>query len=141
MALRWGAFQLDWWPLREAVVGALRFTLEPSGLVSVHPDPVKFWVGHESVHITVSCTHVEVFALLCPLLWDWSVTPLVNLKRYFALAAGLAVFALVRLHVAVWLLSRGVSWVIGHDVLLGVSYFVLMASALKYGAWTKHSTH
>ena len=135
LALRALALLGSWWPLRAALAWAVGRTLALGGATVALADRATLLVGSTRVETTVTCTHVEVLALLAPLLWDRSK----NLGRNFGLlalgAVAAFVIAVARVDLAVGLLTLGVPWLWGHDVLLGVCYFAVVAATLHHGAW------
>jgi hypothetical protein len=139
LLLRWIALSFDWWALRGALARAVVSTLRPLRIAIDARDGARFAIGAQLVDVTVPCTHIEVFALVAPLLWDRRRTGAENLVRLGGVGVAVLALALVRIDLAVVLLRAGVPWVVGHDVVLGVGYFALLALTLKAGAWTREA--
>jgi len=139
LALRWAALELDWWWLRDAVTGAVVSVLDAVGVGTAAPARATLALasGGAAFNVTVSCTHVEVFALLAPLVVDRTVSLRRNVASLTALSCALAAFAVLRISAAVAGYQAGVPWLWAHDVVLGVGYFVVMATVLKRGAWAR----
>jgi exosortase/archaeosortase len=139
LALRWGALELEWWWLRDAVTAAVASLLGAAGLPTAMSDRAALALasGGATFHVTVSCTHVEVLALLGPLVVDRTAGLLRTARDLAWLAGALASFAVLRIALAIGLYSAGVSWLWAHDVVLGLGYFAFMAAVLKRGAWAR----
>ncbi len=137
LALRALALELEWSWLRASVSSTVAWSLRGAGvdieLVSRSTLVRAPW----AFEVTASCTHVEVVGLLAPLVWDRSRSVAVNGARCLAFAAVVVGLSVARIDLAIALRAAGLPWVVSHDVLLGLGYFVVMASVLAGGAWTR----
>jgi len=140
LGLRWLALEGEWRPLCEGVTRAAAAALHAAGVAIDATAADQIVVAGKAVAITASCVHVDVLALAAPLLWDRSRSIAHNLRLLAAAAIALLAAAVIRIDLAVALLSRGVPWALGHDVVLGVGYFAFLAAVLRRGAWTRSRT-
>lgn len=92
------------------------------------------WQG-TPIQFTTACTFVDVFFGAVAIVWSSRCRFIKNIGHVAALAVGLFCFNLLRLTVGFLLYTRGIPWVIAHDVLAGFSYFavwvVVMPSAFR----------
>jgi hypothetical protein len=137
LLLRWLVLGAEWRPVRAVVTRAVAWTLHAAGLSLDVVAADRLSVAAQGIAITVSCIHLDVFALVCPLLWDRSRPAQVNLGRLAALGLALLAIAVARIALAIALFAQGVPWILAHDALLGVGYFAVLALTLKHGAWTR----
>jgi hypothetical protein len=82
----------------------------------------------------VSCTLIDAFCGMIPLLWNLSVSTLSNVLSLITLFVVLSVFNIARLEVGFVAFANGVPWVLAHEVVSGLTYFVLLAFV-----WTQHA--
>lgn len=97
-------------------------------LAGLHLQRISFdtvqWMG--SVYrYENACTFVDVWCGAIPLLWDRRRTLGVNLRLFAGLAVGLFTFNVLRLSLSDMLFSAGLSWNLAHNVVSGISYFVV----------------
>jgi hypothetical protein len=135
--LRAAVLQGNWWWLREGLtrlvvesVGALGMTVELAGRTA-------FVTDGAAIAVSVSCTHIEVFALLAPLWWLRQRSAGDNALRLLGLLAALLLAAILRIDFAVLLTALGLPWWLAHDVWLGVWYAVIIAVTLVVGGWMR----
>jgi hypothetical protein len=134
--LREAVLQGTWLPLREAMAGAVAQTLSLMGTAAQLTEGPAIAIGAQTIGVTVRCSHIEVFALVVPLLWDRSLSGPQNLWRSAALGGGLFVMGVLRIDLSIALYLQGVAWPFAHDLLLGLCYFAVLAPILHRGAWT-----
>ena len=72
-----------------------------------------------------ACTFVDVFFGSIPLLWNLRRNLLYNVGFLFGVAAGMFCFNVFRLSVSDVLFADGLSWDLAHNVVSGISYFVV----------------
>ncbi len=133
--LREAALQGSWMPLREAMAWAVTHTLNLLGMAAQLVEGPAVVVGPHTIGLTVRCSHIEVFALVLPLLWDRRLSGLSNLLQIGALGGALFVMGVLRINLSIALYLQGVPWEWAHDLLLGVCYFAVLAPILHRGAW------
>ncbi len=138
--LREAALQGSWMPLREAMAWAVTHTLnllgmDLLGMAAQLVEGPAVVLGPHTIGLTVRCCHIEVFALVLPLLWDRRFSGLGNLLRIGALGGALFVMGVLRIDLSIALYLQGVPWEWAHDLLLGVCYFAVLAPILHRGAW------
>jgi hypothetical protein len=76
-------------------------------------------------HYVNACTFVDVWFGAVPLLWSLRRTVRANLAFMAALAIGMFCFNVVRLSISDMLFAAGLSWDVAHNVISGVSYFIV----------------
>lgn len=72
-----------------------------------------------------SCTFIDVFFGSIPLLWSFRRSYLQNTSFLLAVAVGMFCFNVMRLSVSDVLFAAGLSWNLAHNVISGISYFVV----------------
>lgn len=81
--------------------------------------------GGELFNYTVSCTFVDVCFGAVVLTWNRGRSLLGNLLMVAELASGLFVFNCIRLTIGFVLYGHGVPWLIGHEAMSGLAYFMV----------------
>lgn len=89
------------------------------------------------VDITVSCTQIEVVALLLPLAWNLRRPVRHELAVAGGLLAAAGLLAVGRLVLALGLYRLGFDWSVAHDVPLGITYALLFIVVLRRNAWAE----
>lgn len=134
--LRTIALQGTWIPLRTAMAWCVAQSFSLVGMAAELVTGPAIALGpHTTIGLTVRCSHIEVFALVLPLLWDGRASASRNLSRIGAVGAALFVMGVARIDLSVALYLQGVAWEWAHDGLLGVCYFAVLAPILSRGAW------
>ncbi len=134
--LRAVALQGAWMPLRTAMAWCVAQSLSLVGMAAeLVAGPAIALDPHTTIGLTVRCSHIEVFALVLPLLWDGRASVRRNLSRLGAVGAALFVMGVARVDLSIALFLQGLSWEWAHDGLLGVCYFAVLAPILSRGAW------
>jgi hypothetical protein len=82
------------------------------------------WRGQVYQYV-VACTFADVWCGAIPFLWDLRQTMSRNLLRLAAFTPALFAFNVLRLTLSDVLCAHGFSWNIGHNVVSGVSYFLI----------------
>lgn len=85
-------------------------------------------------HYQVSCTFVDVWCGLVPLLWKRSQLIVWNVGWLATWALGLFAFNIVRLSVSDVLFAQGMSWTVAHSVLGGFCYYLVWLVAKPFMA-------
>ncbi len=129
--------QWQWWILRSAMTDAVAWSLTTFGFEPRRLDPTSLGIEHYTVSVSLMCTHIEVFALIIPLLWDRSRIVVRNLAGLTGLGALIFVLGVLRIDLAVILHTWGLPWGWAHDVPLGVCYALLLGFTLQRGAWMR----
>ncbi|MBW2454397.1 MAG: hypothetical protein JRI68_07795 [Deltaproteobacteria bacterium] len=125
-----------WMPLRTAMAWCVAQSLSMVGMAAeLVAGPAIALGPHTTIGLTVRCSHIEVFALVLPLLWDRSATASRNLLHIGAVGAALFAMGVARIDLSIALYLQGVAWEWAHDGLLGVCYFAVLAPILSRGAW------
>lgn len=138
--LRAAALAAPWSTLRSLVTSAAVASLQLLGVEAVRLDEALLFAGERVVNISVSCTHVEVFALMAPLLWDRSKSASRNVLQLALVGLAVTLLGVARIDLAIVLSALGVPWALAHDVALGVFYALLLGSTLSRNAWTRGPT-
>lgn len=116
---------LEWNSLRfwtsEAVLRMSNFFAVPMHRVS--NDVVS--CGGELFKYTVSCTFVDVCCGAIVLSWNRGRSVFGNLLMVVEVASGLFVFNAIRLTIGFVLFDHGVPWLLGHEAMSGVAYFMV----------------
>jgi hypothetical protein len=118
-------YQFQWEWLRAATS---EWNLRLDALFGVHLQRISFdtviYRG-ATYRYVIACTMADAFCGALPLVWNLRRTVMQNLSFIIAFAAGLFVFNVVRLSFSDILFARGLSWDWAHNVVSGVSYFLL----------------
>lgn len=77
-----------------------------------------------NIHIATSCTMIDVYLGALPLLWTgaWGR----DLRRFLLFFLGLMTLNVARLVAGFWLVHQGVSWELGHEVVAGVVFYLVL---------------
>ena len=76
--------------------------------------------------VVVSCTLIDAFCGMIPLLWDLSVSAMSNVLGLMTLFAVISAFNIVRLQAGFVAYAHGVPWGLAHEVVSGLTYFMLL---------------
>ena len=106
----------------------LDLNLRAMALFGVHwyrisPDVAMFH-GHRYEYV-ISCTMIDAWFGAIPLVWKLKNRVPENLAYLAALAVFTFVLNIIRLTAANLLVSSGVSWFFGHDVIAALSYLIV----------------
>lgn len=137
LALRWAALASPWWLLRDGMTSAVVHSLGALGVRVEVVGRAQLVVEQQAISLSVLCTHIEVFALIGPLLWSRRGTVLGNIARLVGALATLLLVAVVRVDIAILLSLGGLPWALAHDVLLGSCYAAMVVLALRLGGWLR----
>ena len=85
----------------------------------------------------ISCTFVDVFAGMIPLVWNLKKSMFRNLLMLNVFAVNLFAFNIFRLEIAHLLHASGVPWILVDDVLGGLAYFVIWFVVMPSGVWSE----
>lgn len=127
------SYQLDWSLWRAAMARVLAALLQGTGAPAPFLGGDLFAYGGVTYQITVSCTALDVFFGVIPLLWQWSRprASVVGLARFLV---GLSAANLLRLYVGFVLHGHGVSWLLAHEVMAGIFYFAGLCWVVQHRA-------
>ena len=118
-------YQFQWEWLRHLT---LECNLRFDAALGVQLERVGFdtvmWNGH-LYHYVVACTFADVWCGAIAFLWQLRRTILQNLVALAGFTFSLFVFNIVRLSFSDLLCARGASWNLGHNVISGISYFLI----------------
>jgi hypothetical protein len=118
-------YQFEWHWLRY-LTSELNLRLD--ALAGVHLQRVShdtvMW-GGRTYHYVNSCTFADVICGAVPLLWNLRKTITQNLARIVMVGVVLIAFNVFRLSVSDVLYAQGLSWNLAHNVISGVSYFLV----------------
>jgi len=81
--------------------------------------------GGQMFNYTVSCTFIDVFCGAIALSWNRERSIASNVLMVAELATGLFVFNAIRLTIGFVLFDHGAPWLIGHEAMSGVAYFMV----------------
>jgi hypothetical protein len=81
--------------------------------------------GGQMFNYTVSCTFIDVCCGAIVLTWNRARSIAGNLLMVAEIASGLFVFNIIRLTIGFVLYGNGVPWLIGHEAMSGVAYFMV----------------
>jgi hypothetical protein len=84
---------------------------------------------------TVSCTFADVFMGTLPLIWRLDRSIIRNLLRVAVVAVVLFVFNVTRLEVGQIAYSRGVLWLLAHEIPSGFAYFGVWIAIWRSRSW------
>ena len=80
-------------------------------------------MNREVFRFVTACTFIDVFVGAVPLIWNLRESALRNLIKMGAVACALFAFNIIRLAIGQLLFIHGVSWILAHEVVGGLSYF------------------
>jgi hypothetical protein len=104
----------------------------------VSPDVIR--IAGITAQFVVSCTLVDAYFGAIPLLWRTTISWPRNLLRMVALMGGMFVLNIVRLEFGFAALTRGVPWWLAHEVVSGVTYFLIYIFIVRQHAWDQSRT-
>jgi hypothetical protein len=81
--------------------------------------------GGKTYHYVNACTFADVLCGALPLLWNLRKTIAQNLMRFAIFCVVLIAFNVFRLSVSDVLFAQGLSWDLAHNVISGISYFLV----------------
>jgi hypothetical protein len=108
------------------------------GLVGVHLQRVSFdtvvWRG-ATYKYRIACTFADVWCGAIPLLWNLRRSVVRNVSYVVAIGAAMIVFNVVRLSFSDVLFARGLSWDLAHNVVSGISYYLVWIWIWRTRTW------
>ncbi|MCA9780244.1 MAG: hypothetical protein KC800_26140 [Candidatus Eremiobacteraeota bacterium] len=119
------AYLLPWSGLKAWTAGACVSLCRFLGLPAVRASETSMFLGDQCFENSTACTMIDVYLGALGLLWMASRSVRENLELAAFFFLGLTALNLARLTAGFWLLENGVSWLIGHEVLAGLTYFLI----------------
>ena len=118
-------YQFHWEWLRYLTSEA---NLRLDGVLGVHLQRLSFdsvvWNGSVYRYV-IACTFADVWCGALAFLWIVRRSVIQNLLSIGLFTAGLFAFNIVRLSFSDFLCAHGASWNLGHNVVSGISYFLI----------------
>ncbi len=115
------------------------FNLRLDALVGVHLQRLTFdtvmWKG-VTYRYVVACTMADVFCGAIPLIVNIQVGIKRNMQTLAWFAVGLFAFNVFRLSFSDAIFALGLNWNLAHNVVSGISYFLIWEWILRRRAWT-----
>ena len=128
------AHSLSWQGLKAWTASACLWAGGLVGLEGQSTSPTAFLLEGRNYYIGTSCTFVDVVLPALVLLWCSRLGPVRNLAVVLVASVGLFALNLARLTVGFWLHDQGVPWWLGHEVVAGFAYFVVLEFLILYRA-------
>lgn len=118
-------YQFDWTFLRSLT---LEWNLRLDALFGVHLQRISsdtvLWNG-STYRYVIACTFADVWCAALPLIWNVRTRVSENLLLLALFTPALLAFNIFRLSISDALVAAGLSWNVGHNVISGLSYFVI----------------
>lgn len=108
------------------------------GLAGIHLQRVAFdtveWRG-AFYKYQIACTFADVWCGAIPLIWNIRKSVISNLGYVLAVGAAMVAFNVVRLSFSDVLFARGLSWDLAHNVVSGISYYLVWMWIWRTRTW------
>lgn len=102
-------------------------------LQRLSPDTV-IWQG-SVFRYAIACTFADVWCGAIPLVWNLRKSVMQNTAFVFFFGCALLAFNVFRLSVSDVLFAAGIPWDLAHNVISGVSYFLIWHWIWKHRSW------
>jgi hypothetical protein len=130
-----GCHQYDWAFLRRCTTLAVICLSNYIGLPVSRLSADLIDLNGTHFQFVVSCTLIDAFCGMIPLLWNLSVSTMSNVLGLLTLFIALSVFNIARLEVGFVAFAHGVPWVLAHEVVSGLTYFTLVVFVFMRHGW------
>jgi hypothetical protein len=130
----------DWNWLRGFTVDSLMQISAVLGIPMLRHSFDVIRVAGINAKFEVACTLIDAYFGAIPLLWRTTISWPRNLLRMVALMGGMFVLNIVRLEFGFAALTRGVPWWLAHEVVSGVTYFLIYIFIVRQHAWDQSRT-
>jgi hypothetical protein len=128
------AYTFSWGAWRAWVAGAIVAALDVLGAPVARLGPVLFAFDGNLYQVVLSCTALDAFFGAIPLIWRWQ-RPARSVVEVASVLLVLSVVNLFRLVLGFVLYWGGVPWILAHEVIAGVFYFVLFLWIARRRSW------
>jgi hypothetical protein len=130
-----GCHQYDWAFLRRCTTVAVVCLSNYLGLPVSRLGADLIDLNGTLFQFVVSCTLIDAFCGMIPLLWNLSVSTMSNVLSLVILFVALSVFNIARLEVGFVAFAYNVPWALAHEVVSGLTYFMLLTFVWTQRAW------
>jgi hypothetical protein len=130
-----GSYQFEWSLLRRWTTAAIFTISRHIGLPISRIGPDLVDLNGTLIQFVIGCTLIDAFSGAIPLLWNLSGSVKSNLVRLVTIFVVMFTLNVGRLEIGFAAFAHGVPWVLAHECISGLTYFILLLFVVRQHAW------